>query len=348
MKRLFIGVVLTALFTINQADARPITIDEAWQNLPEQRVQSVDRGGVLLFSDSPEMASQTGILYRDSVEKSARLFLYHVNDTTAPKRIVALITNESDRVADVRVTAWAGAEPSDDWLAVGRDTQRQYFGEPKTDRLILAPHETRVLTRELERRLIQPQELVHTIHDFVTDARITVTALIAPAFGDLTRFAARTSVLPADSSHLRGTFEAADRYLTSDMLSIKKGEGVQITLADNDIDRYKWGIDATDGTRVLNYGNYGIVYHIDLMAKGKAAIYLNPQGGLYAGGVLIEQKDKHHMVATPDNHQGYFGVDTTQDAEKLAIFDEKRPLRIRFSPPGASNLPVKLIIIGKK
>lgn len=348
MKRLFIGAVLTALFTMNQTEAKPITIDEAWQSLPEQRVESVDRGGVLLFSDSPEMVGECGILYRDSVEGSVRLFLYHVNDTAQPKRIVALITNESDRMADVAVSGWAGAEPSDDWLAVGRDTQRQYFATPKSDRLILAPHETRILTRELERRLVQPQELVHTIHDFTTDERVTVTVLMAPALGNLTRFAERANVLPADSSHLRGTFEAADRYLTSDTLSLKKGEGVKITLADNDIDRYKWGIDATDGTRVLNYGNYGIVYHLDVPVKKKLDAYLNPQGGLYAGGVLIKQKDKHHMVDTPDNRKGYFGVDTTRDAEKIATLDKKRPLRLCFSPPGASNLPVCILIIGKK
>ena len=54
------------------------------------------------------------------------------------------------------------------------------------------------------------------------------------------------------------------------------------------------------------------------------------------------------MVATPDNRKGYFGVDTTLEAEKIATLDEKRPLRLYFSPPGASNLPVCILIIGKK
>lgn len=349
IKQGIVGAVCAALFFAGQAFAHPITIEDAWQELSEQTVTSEDTGRTLIFSDSPEMADATGILYRDSVVGEARVFLYHVNDTPRVKRIVCLVTNETDEVADIRVTRLAGAEPSEDWLAVGRDTQKRYFGAPEIDRIFLAPHETRVLTRALEKRLIRPNELVHTIHDFTTDRRITVTTLIAPAYGSLERFAARANVLPADESHLRGTFVHADRHLTSEIAPLKKGQGVQITLADNDLDRYKWGIDATDGSKVLNYGNYGVVYHIDLaLREGKAGVYLNPLGGLYAGGVLVEEGDKSKLIATPDNRRGCFGINTVTDAQKLTILDRRRPLTLHFSPPGASNLPVRLIVIGKK
>lgn len=345
-----VGAVLAALFLIlTIPPVQASASDKDWENIREQCVTSEDMGRTLIFSDSPEMAKESGILYRDHVVDKARIFLYHVNDTALPKRIVCLVTNESDRVCDVRISRWAGAEPSEDWLAVGRDTQKEYFGAPKTDRIFLAPHESRILTRELARRLIQPQELVHTIHDLETDQPLKVTILIAPACGDLTRFAERARVLPADSSHLRGTFAHADRYLVSEPIELKKKERVQITLADNDIDRYKWGIDATDGTRVLNYGNYGVVYRIDLpLAHGKAYVYLSPQGGLYAGGVLTERRGKQCFVSTPDNRRGYFGVKSVHDRQKIGEIEQKSPLTIFFSPPGASNLPVKLIAVRKK
>lgn len=349
IKKWTVGAVIAALFAMNQTEAKPIVMEEAWQNLPEQAVSSEDRGRTLIFSDSPEMAQESGILYRDSVTGKARVFLYHVNDTAQPKRIVCLLTNKTDEVADVRVSRMAGAEPSEDWLAVGRDTQKEYFAKAKTDRIFLAPRETRVLTRSLEKRAIRPNELVHTIHDFETNRQVEVTVMIAPLYGNLERFARRGRVLEADASHLRGTFEGADRYLTSEPIALKAKAGVQITLADNNIDRYKWGIDATDGEKVLNYGNYGVVYHIDLpIASGRADVYLNPQGGLYAGGVLTNHKGKIQMVATPGNRRGYFGVDTTRDGQKIGTFDETDGVHIKFSPPGASNLPVKLIIIGKK
>ncbi len=58
-----------------------------------------------------------------------------------------------------------------------------------------------------------------------------------------------------------------------------------MTLADNKIDDYVAGIDATDGSQVLNYGNYGVVYRLYLpsMSAGGAEFYLNPRGGIYAG-----------------------------------------------------------------
>lgn len=340
------GAALAALFFTHTASAEPITLPSDWQSLPEWQTASEDRGGTLLLSDCPEMAPRPGILYRDTVKGDVRLFLYHVNDTRRPKRIAALITNESDSAADIRVTRWADSEPSEDWLAVGRDTQLAYLSDAKTDRIILAPHETRILTRSLENKWIQPNQLVHTIHDFTTDQEVTVTVVMAPLIGRLERFAERADVLPPDSSRLRGTFREMDRYVTAQPYDAKKDGACAITLADNRIDDYVWGIDATDGTRVQNYGNYGIVYHIDAaITRGKASAYLNPQGGLYAGGILIEDKRGTHLTQTPDNEAGYFGIGTTTDAEALGTFQKKRPLKAWFSPPGASNLPVRLLLI---
>lgn len=45
--------------------------------------------GTLIFSDCPEYADTTGILYEGTVEKGeGRLYYYHVNETGAPARLV--------------------------------------------------------------------------------------------------------------------------------------------------------------------------------------------------------------------------------------------------------------------
>ena len=189
LRHKLIGILVGAMFAANTACAEPITVPTEWLYLPEHQVTCEDRGGTLLLSDCPEMAPSTGILYRDTVEGKVRLFLYHVNDTKRPKRIAALITNETDAPQEIRVTRWADSEPGYDWVAVGRDTQLTYMKEARTDRLHLAPHETRVLTRTLEDKWIRPQQLVHTIHDFETDGAVTVTVLMAPLSGSLADFA---------------------------------------------------------------------------------------------------------------------------------------------------------------
>ena len=41
--------------------------------------------GTLLFSDSPEYAEDSGILYTDRISGDSRVYFYHVNQTTSPK-----------------------------------------------------------------------------------------------------------------------------------------------------------------------------------------------------------------------------------------------------------------------
>ena len=77
--------------------------------------------------------------------------------------------------------------------------------------------------------------------------------------------------------------------------------------------------------------------------EGKVSYYLNPRGGVYAGGLHVKYRhQEEHVVATPADRVS-FG-DTGKDVASIGSFDGGQSLWLTFSPPGVSNLPVKLII----
>ena len=57
----------------------------------ELRAKVKAEGPKLLFSDSPEMVYETGILYRDTLQGEGRLFFHHVNGTSKLKSLRSLL-----------------------------------------------------------------------------------------------------------------------------------------------------------------------------------------------------------------------------------------------------------------
>ena len=314
--------------------------------LPEWEVTSSSYGGKLLLSDSPEMVSADGIMYQDTVEGSARLFFHHVNDTKSRKRIMVVLESPSKTDTVVTVTKYGLGGPDKNWVAVGKNAQRAYLGSGGLYLVEVPGDGFAFLSPELSKAVVEPGALVNGIYDFFADHPVTVKVMMLPENADVGRFSRRAKVLPADSYRLRGTFEGANRLLIPLKIYDPAEAGpVAITLADNKLDKYVTGIDATDGSAVLNYGNYGVVYNLFLPAKesGKIGYYLNPRGGDYAGAIGVKYR---HLNQPPvDTPAGRLAFGNPTDFAAVGKFDGNESLWLTFSPPGASNLPVKLIIM---
>jgi hypothetical protein len=117
-------------------------------------------------------------------------------------------------------------------------------------------------------------------------------------------------------------------------------------LADNDKDKYVTGIDATDGSTAVNYGNYGVFYHLFLPTDSKNNIYyhINPRGGEYAGTLGIKYRHQERSLSTPLSS---LSLGDPKYSVYLGNYSGQDSLWVTFSPPGASNLPVRLIISTK-
>lgn len=344
--------------------------------LPEQTprtmrrwtVESYDTGGTLLFSDSPEYVKETGILYRDTVTGDARVLYYHLNDTASPKKVAVVLETEAD-LAVVSVTRGAASEPSVDYLRVGKATQIGYFDTHEmTERIHVTKERPRLLTPEMDETILRPGELVYGVYDFNASAPVRVSVIMYGADVDPFAFLRTARVLPRDEVALRGTFRGMDRVVTSQRVYYPERDGaVYFSIGDNLYDTYLSGIDATDGTPTVNYGNYGLLYRISIPTSGRARTqyFLSPLGGVYAGAVRVRSGGQTRLIETPANRP-YFGDQTVAEPERIAhgeatlfltrytelsdlgAYPSDQPVTFEYSPPGASNLPVHIVLMPEK
>ena len=333
-------------------------------------VESYDTGGTLLFSDSPEYVKAVGVLYRDTVMGDARVLYYHLNDTPQPKKVAVVLETEAD-LATVTVTRGAAAAPSTDYLQVGKATQIGYFDTHElNERIYVTKERPRLLVPAMNETLLAPGQLVYGVYDFHTNAPVRVSVIMYGADVDPFAFLRIARVLPRDEIALRGTFHGMNRVITAQKPYRPSMDGaVYFPIGDNLHDVYRHGIDATDGSTVVNYGNYGILYQINIPTMGRenTRYFLSPLGGVYAGAMRAESGGKRILLQTPAT-RAYFGDQTLRESPNvvqareegllfltqytelsdLGTYAAGQSVAFEYSPPGASNLPVNIILMPEK
>ena len=117
--------LLGGVFSPAQAEAGYRKVPENYQDVDVQVLQS---GPTLLFSDSPEMVYENGILYKDVVEGEGRVFFHHVNGTKNAKKLAVLMRPVKQRT----IITWGCrgiGDPDKDYYASARKGQTRYFTE---------------------------------------------------------------------------------------------------------------------------------------------------------------------------------------------------------------------------
>ncbi|HCB92328.1 MAG TPA: copper amine oxidase [Selenomonas sp.] len=333
------------------------------------KVNSKNDGGTLLFSDSPEYVHEDGILYSDTVSGDARILYYHLNNTDKPKKVAVVLENVSGKQNEVKITRGGMGDPSNDYLKVGKSTQAEYFKTKLDASIRMEPWSEQLLQDEMDRVVLEPGELIYGVYDFSTKNPVKVSVIMYPASANPVSFLHRASVLPKDEQRLRGTFKGMNRTLSSKKSYDPSKDGVvYFPIGDDEHDLFLKGIDATDGSQVVNYGNYGVLYNINIPTKGKkkTSYYLSPRGGVYAGAMTVKQgKGKSNLLLTP-RHRAYFGdvaiggysaemenrdmafLSWYPEMTELGTYKNNSKLSFEYSPPGASNLPVHIILMPER
>jgi hypothetical protein len=347
-KIFWLCLVLVSMW-LGTTRATPLRLSDLADILPEWPVNASEAGGRLILSDSPENVEQEGILYRDSVKGDVRLFFHHFNAMRQKTRIVAMLTNPGQSPAKVEVIRYGISAPDTDLLRAGRSIQNDYLRGTQSHKLALAPGKSALLPGGVALQPLPPQTLLTGMIDFRADQDLQLVVAAIPEQGDFATVAATYSVLPPppDKPHLRGSFSHSERLLFGRRPYNPATDGpVAITIGDGETDQFLTGLDATNGQIVRNLGNYGVVYRILLptTGKGKIRCYLNPRGGVYAGWAAVKTKMLHALVGTPEKVM-YFGDGTLADFELLAEFPAGESMWVTLSPPGSSNLPVRLMLV---
>ncbi len=306
----------------------------------EVKTQKEVSGPTLIFSDSPEMVYKNGVLYRDTVSGDIRIFFHHVNAMETGKKLAVLITNSQLRPVKYSIKNNSVGNASWDYLKAGKETQQKYFAGTgsKSEGGLGFGHSLELLTGA--GYMLEPGQLLTGMIDFHSSGPVQVSVIMCDEKTDAELYNEYAGVQPMDEHPLRGTFAGADwQYTIKRAISAKGSKAYMLEMASNE-EGYAEGIDGTTGLDALNYGNYGVVYKVNFKIKGDStALYLNPIGGLFAGYAVLKNGKDCQLLPLPQDNVAVGG----KYDDLLKITDLKAgEYSFIWSPPGASNLPVRL------
>ena len=80
---------------------------------------------------------------------------------------------------------------------------------------------------------------------------------------------------------------------------------------------------------------------------GKTKYYLMPRGGVYAGAMTVGRamNSSKDMLLTPADRIFFGEKINVNELAELGTYNDFSSTWFEFSPPGASNLPVNLVLI---
>lgn len=344
MKLLTIAVVALAMFSSVCASAAERVISGAGlpENVIELKAEVQTSGPTLLFSDSPEMVYNNGILYRDTVEGDVRIFFHHVNAMSANKKLAVIIKNTKQlRPVEYTVTKKGIGTASWNYMYAGKTSQKEYFTAQNVSgqgKLGFCQSEE-LLTGY--GAMLEPGKLLVGTIDLHLSRPAEISVVMCDLKSDLELFNDNGPVLPMDEHPLRGTFKQADwQHKIKTPLTAQIDKHYVLDLAGSE-QGFAKGTDGTTGLAAENYGNYGVVYSVEFEVTGSEGVrmFLNPLGGLFSGYGILEHDGRQQLVGLPGEQLAIGdSYDDMLDLGKLSSGSYK----FIWSPPGASNLPVRL------
>lgn len=222
---------------------------------------------------------------------------------------------------------------------VSQDTDAKEF--------VLRPGEVRPIFTELEKILMKQDDLFSGIIDFSTSEPVYASVAVMEPKSTVTYGLPLLPIHPMDDVELRGTYEGMRRFHVVEPKFNSEAGPASFEIANDREDAFISGVDeTTNGKVVKNKGNYGIsnVYVLHTEGNSPYALYFNPLGGAFSGTFRITSSKGTHTYDVPVKGP-YLGHQTIYDTQLLDVFDKPEDLLLEYMSPGASNLPVRFLLI---
>ena len=222
---------------------------------------------------------------------------------------------------------------------ISQDTNAREF--------VLRPGEVRPIFTELEKVLVEKDNLFSGIIDISTTEPVYASVAVMEPKSTVTYGLPLLPIHPMDEVELRGTYEGMRRFHVVEPKFNSDAGPASFEIANDREDAFISGVDeTTHGKVVKNKGNYGIsnVYVLHTEGKTPYALYFNPLGGAFSGTFRITSSKGAHTYDVPVKGP-YLGHQTIYDTQLLDVFDRPEDLILEYMSPGASNLPVRFLLI---
>ncbi len=212
---------------------------------------------------------------------------------------------------------------------------------------VLRPGETRPIFTELEKVLMKQDDLFSGIIDFSTTEPVYASVAVMEPKSTVTYGLPLLPIHPIDDVELRGTYEGMRRFHVVEPQFNSDAGPASFEIANDREDAFISGVDeASNNMLVKNKGNYGIsnVYVLHTEGNTPYALYFNPLGGAFSGTFRITSSKGARTYDVPVKGP-YLGHKTIYDTQLLDVFDRPEDLLLEYMSPGASNLPVRFLLI---
>jgi hypothetical protein len=269
-----------------------------------------------------------------------------------PRKIVVMAYNPAKVPVTLTLDHLAYSRPSTAYYTVGKELSILYYETERSVKPITVPADGyAIIGEKLNTVTVLPDELFSGLLDITLPSQMTVSSVIMPIGENPYKFIKKLRYLESDSVHLRGTFDGADRQLKSiEDYSTDTGIGYAL-IGDGFRDHFLVGRDALENRSAENIGNYGVDYHVNVTTRGsgKIRLYFNTQGGAYAGVLSVRHDNNLKLVEVPSDPTQYnMGDKDAYAMQYVDTFEAGKEISVQLMPPGAANLPVRLIFVPDK
>lgn len=324
-------------------------------------------GPQFIISDDPEYIREPqAIATKETVQPGAvRLYVYNVNAVKEPekmpRKITAVIKNIGASTLHLRMLKYSSQKPSGNYFLIGKQGLYDYFSSKESQKIIaVKPGMTAAIDQQLEKNIVQFDELTHGLYEFVIDQPAEIAVLQTfPQQSGADAYQSIKNIIPTSHKNAgRGLFGVSNYQITSDKVLSTDEPVSQLIVADGIDDPWVLGREGVSGKEAKLAGNYGVMYNVELnwkstKGKGLALVTWNSRtdnkwcSGM-ANSILVKTDGKaDNIVSIPSNQL------TTKGAPEGILVEIFKPdpskeiqtLKFVYSPPGASCLPTPLIFV---
>lgn len=266
--------------------------------------------GTLILSNSPETVKKEGILYQDTFSGESRIVFHHVN-AIAHKipRLRISVKNNTLKEQMLWIKQAGYALPQYDYLEAGSSLLENYYQCQQSEIFFLLPGQEQVIYCSPSGAW-HKQMVLSGMLDVVTNGELQITFLASHSLeqDDL------EALQPLEKDLApRGTFKG---LVKEQYIYIPVGQKSYYLIEDEQTDWIK-GWDALAGEKAINYGNYGVLYKIHLMATTNTEVFVCPRGGIFRGLLRWEDGqmiriDRPHVFK---NHKERVGIGNIKQGE---------------------------------